>query len=586
MIRIRKGSRLRKTAPRALTIALALGIGLGTASCANDPTAEAAQYVASGDKYAANRQFEEAVIEYGRAIKARPNWGKAHFKRGQAYLEKGDAAKALKDHLRAADLDAADGVAQIQAGTLLLLAGQFDAARRYAERATSNSAESAAAHTLLGNALAGLQQSASAIGEIEQAIELDPAFAPAWTALGSAQLRSGDRQQALDAFNRAVALAPASLEARLSLAHYHWATGSASDAERVLREALALQPENPTVHRALALFYMTTGRGNEAEAHFTALATNPAGTLDLADYYQATGRPARALDVLRSMQNADDKKDQRAARLKIAAIEYESGQKASAYRIVDELIAEQPKREEPKIAKARLLIRDDDPEQAARLAKDALTLNRQSASAHYTLGLAALAVQNLNEAEASFNEVARINPRAGAARLQLARIHLARGDAKKAAVVAAEAARANPNDVNAAALSVRSLRTAGERDRAERELNAKLKEQPGSAVLNVEQGWLALQRQQLAPARAAFGRALEADPVHREARAGLVATELAGGSVKSARALVENWLAESPSDVSLRILLAQVQLRTGDSGAGGTDASGRRRLDAVGRRGL
>ena len=212
------------------------------------------------------------------------------------------------DHLRAADLDAADGVAQVQAGTLLLLAGQFDAARRYAERATSNSAPSAAAHTLLGNALAGLQQSASAIGEIEQAIELDPAFAPAWTALGSAQLRSGDRQQALEAFNRAVALAPASIDARLSLAHYHWATGGVSDAERVLREALGLQPDNPTVHRALALFYMTTGRGHEAEAHFTALATDPAGKLFLADYYQVTGRPARALEVLRSMQDARTEK--------------------------------------------------------------------------------------------------------------------------------------------------------------------------------------------------------------------------------------------------------------------------------------
>jgi hypothetical protein len=80
--------KLRQAAPRAVTIALALGIGLGTASCANDPAVEAQQYVASGDRYAANRQFEEAVIEYGRAIRARPNWGKAHFKRGQAYLEK------------------------------------------------------------------------------------------------------------------------------------------------------------------------------------------------------------------------------------------------------------------------------------------------------------------------------------------------------------------------------------------------------------------------------------------------------------------------------------------------------------------
>ena len=61
----RNGSRLRKTAPGAFTIALALGIGLGTASCANNPAVEASTFrrQRQSGQQAENRQFEEAVIK-------------------------------------------------------------------------------------------------------------------------------------------------------------------------------------------------------------------------------------------------------------------------------------------------------------------------------------------------------------------------------------------------------------------------------------------------------------------------------------------------------------------------------------------
>ena len=54
-------------------IAAALMLLVGLSACSGDPVANAANDVASGDRYMANQQFSEALIEYGRAIKARPD---------------------------------------------------------------------------------------------------------------------------------------------------------------------------------------------------------------------------------------------------------------------------------------------------------------------------------------------------------------------------------------------------------------------------------------------------------------------------------------------------------------------------------
>jgi tetratricopeptide (TPR) repeat protein len=551
---------------RNLLASIGIALVLGACGCAGDPVVKAQRFVASGDRYLANRQFNEAVIEYGRATQERPEWGEAHYKRAQAYMATDDVSKAFAAYAKAADIDGHNVDAQIQAGTLLLMAGQYEGAQRYAERAIHVAAENAAAHTLLGNALAGLRHTPRAIKEIEQALALDPAYAPAWTALGAAQLRAGARKEAAAAFTRAVALAPASIDARLALAQYHWAAGEIGDAERVLRDALAIDGEHAATHHALALLLLSSRRSDEAEPHFKALARDVDGQLALADYYVLLNRRQRALEVLAPLKDQKNAAHRRAARLRIAAIGYESGDKAGAYRLVDELIVEQPKQEEPKLAKARFLLRDRDATQAARYARDVLKGNSESVPAHYTVGLSALAVNNLAEAESAFRQVTRINPRAAAAHLQLARIHLAQGDAAKAVVASSSATRLTPDDPNTAILMARSLRAAGELTRADRQLATDIKNHPRSAALYLERGALSLERRQWAAAREAFATALQLDPALHDAQAGLVATEIASGSVSQARVLVEGWLKKSPSDSALQVLLAKVQLAAGDRG--------------------
>ncbi len=224
--------------------------------------------------------------------------------------------------MRAANLDSSHADAHVKAGTLLLVAGDYREARALAERALKANPKSADAHILLGNALAGLDNPSRALNQIEQAIHLDPTYAPAWTTLGALQFHGGKREQARQYFQKAVDLDPKSADARVALANYEWATGDTKAAEAAFRATLLMAPQNPDAHRAIALLYLTTKRAKLAEPHFQALATDPRGKLALADYYLGTAQEAAARRVLDELAAGDNKAHSRAARLRLATVEY------------------------------------------------------------------------------------------------------------------------------------------------------------------------------------------------------------------------------------------------------------------------
>ncbi|HMF93801.1 MAG TPA: tetratricopeptide repeat protein [Vicinamibacterales bacterium] len=547
---------------RTLTIA---GVVIAASACARDPRTAAARDVASGDRYMANRQFKEAAIEFGRAVQARPEWAEAHVKRARAYLALGDGAKAYDAFARAADLDPAAVEAPLQAGTLALRGGDVETARTWAERAIASEQQNAAAHTLLGQALAGLRRPEDAVREIEEALWLDPSYVPGWTALGAARLRDGDRAHAGEAFERATVLAPSSVDARLALAEYRWAIGDQRGTEAALNAALRLDPHQRIAHHALALLYLSTKRAAAAEPHLKAVADRPDGAIALADYYLALDRQDAARDVLVAIRDSANKPESRAARLRIATIDYASGRTAVAYRAVDDLIRQLPDDEQPRLTRARWLIRDGDVALADRAAREIADAHPDSAPAQYTAGLAALATGNLQDAERAFRQVLTINPRAAAAEIQLARVHLAQGKASKAVDASQRAVKLQPEDPTAGVMMARSLRAAGDLSRAREELGSRLAREPRSAPLNVESGWLALERHDVASARSAFAAALQIDPHLYPAQAGLIAAEISGRALGRAHTLVEGWLRESPSNPSLRVLLAKVQLADRDA---------------------
>ena len=417
-----------------------------SSGCKSDPGAAARGFMAEGDAYAAQGKLKEASIEYRNALKEVPDLVDAHYQLGRVYLQTDEPEKAYQSFVRAANLDSSHADAHVKAGTLLLVAGDYREARALAERALKASPESADAHILLGNALAGLDNPSRALNQIEQAIHLDPTYAPAWTTLGALQFHGGKREQARQYFQKAVNLDPKSADARVALANYEWATGDTKAAEAALRATLQMAPQNRDAHRAMALLYLTTKRAKLAESHFQALATDPRGKLALADYYLGTAQEAAARHVLDELAAGDNKAHSRAARLRLATLEYSAGRKPEAHRIIDEILAEYPRSVEARNAKARMLLEEGSVQEAAEAARIAITFDAGSVAAHYTLGLTAIARERFDEAEREFSKVVELNPRAGAAQIQLARLGLAAGDAEGALRAAQKAVEATPED--------------------------------------------------------------------------------------------------------------------------------------------
>src|SRR5262245_32770401 len=89
-----------------------------SAACSRDPQARARKYAASGDAYAGKQQPNQALIEYKRAVQAKPDWPEAHYKLAKAYDAQGDLPNAYREYARTADLEPSNIEAQMHAGTL------------------------------------------------------------------------------------------------------------------------------------------------------------------------------------------------------------------------------------------------------------------------------------------------------------------------------------------------------------------------------------------------------------------------------------------------------------------------------------
>ena len=173
---------------RTLLPALALLL-TALVACKSDPQATARDAFAKGEKHFAEKRVNEAIIEYRRAIQADPRLGQARLKLGDAYVQNGDGANALREYVRAAELLPDDQDAQLKAATNRLLAGQYPDAKAAGEKILAKSPGNVDAQIVIANALAGLKDFQSAVDAFEDgslrfnlraergAVFLDEAFA-------------------------------------------------------------------------------------------------------------------------------------------------------------------------------------------------------------------------------------------------------------------------------------------------------------------------------------------------------------------------------------------------------------------------
>jgi tetratricopeptide (TPR) repeat protein len=522
-----------------------------------------------GNDYASRSQFQEAILEYRAALQIDPKRGDIRRKLAEAYLSVRDGGNALKELLRAADLMPNDASLQIETGSVLLAAGQFEDAKTRANKALVLDPKNTDAQILLGNALVGLKDMEGAMSEYQEALALNPTEDTAYLNIATIQMVRGNQPEAEASFRKAVEVAPKSITARMALANYLWWANRAPEAEQTLKDALALDPNNLEANQALGIFYLASKRANEAEPYFKKIvdtAKTTAARIGLADYYVAAQRYDDAKQVLKDLSQQANA--YASAMTRLAAIDVAQGDRAQGMAKLRDVLNKYPKDTSARLLMTRLLLvdgkRDEALANATTITKDE-PMSANAAEAYLLIGRIEASLDRNEAAIKAFEEVLKRQPRPLAADLALAGIYLQSGNFDKTSTYLQQARAIDPNNALARSLEVRLLYGRHDYTRARQALASLRNDFPNAPLL-----WNLLAVQQVADgqidaARASYTKAAQAMPGDIESLAGLVSLDLMQHKATDAVNRVEAAAKVVAPSATFLMLSAQTYLAAGNS---------------------
>ncbi len=177
-----------------------------------------------GNVLAGEKQFDQAIASYRRAIGLKPDFADAFNNLGNALKGKGQIDEAIASFGQAMRLKPGYAEAHNNLANALRGNGQLDGAissYREAIRLKSGYAE---AHNNLGNALMDTGRLDEAIASYREAIRLKPDYAKAHDNLGNALKDMGQLDEAIALHQKAIGLKPDFVEAHSNLVfaiHFH-----------------------------------------------------------------------------------------------------------------------------------------------------------------------------------------------------------------------------------------------------------------------------------------------------------------------------------------------------------------------------
>lgn len=265
-----------------------------------------AQYVEEGDKYAGERQYDQAVDAYRQAIKLDPNLAAAYHGLGRVYVNMGRAADALGPMRTAVRLDPANAFAHVNLAITMENLRRFDEALTELNEAKRLSPKDATIHNELGNllnnylgrtsdglaaylearrldpdqpaiqhnvglSLIQLGKSSEAIGPLQEALRLDPQYRNARYLLSEAYGKLGRYEEAIDSWTKFLELVPNGPEALTKRTwNYLYVGGHDREAGADARQYLEVhgwRTDHSTFMVIVAnLSYRGAGMGEEAQA--------------------------------------------------------------------------------------------------------------------------------------------------------------------------------------------------------------------------------------------------------------------------------------------------------------------------------
>lgn len=486
-----------------------------------------------GGAHFALGENEQAVDRLKSFVASVPGHAPARRLLGAALLRAGDPAGA-RQILRplVGERDSGDDAALLaMIGAAAVRSGDLAGGKTYLQRLAQAQPDNAMARAQLGVVRLDLGEIDEGFADLEQAVRQDPGSqALAVLAIGS--LRAGRLDKALEA------------------------------AQKLAEE----DPQSPLGPTLAGIALASSGKPDQARAAFEqARALDPAAPgagFNLAALEFKQGRPEAAHRILLETLDKNPKDPQ--VLHKLGTLETLLGDPAARSRFV-ELLTLEPDNLSAKIALAQLHLQDGEPQRALDLTERLHRADPANLQLAGVVGQAYLAAGRPHDAAAVFRGLIAAHPDAVVPRLALAQALATAGEQGQAREQLETILALDPPN-QAAGLALARLASAeGDWQRAERMLAALEGTAADSADVLELRGDIALAAGRLDEATHLYRRVLDSAPTGMRLMK-LAAVERRAGN-PNAPSILQDWLADHPDDVAVRLALADARLAAQDNAA-------------------
>lgn len=212
----------------------------------------------------ASGNFNQAVIEFSKAMEIDPENESAYNNRGYAYIGLGRYNEAVKDLSRAIELEPREARAYTNRGYAYSLMGRYKEAIADLNKAIELNPNRANTYNNRGYAYNALGIFNQSIEDLSKAIELNPRLANAFNNRASAYDSLGQHTQAIDDLSEAIKLDPKYASAYLNRGIIYTKLHNYQDAMVDFSKCIELNPRDAVAYRYLGYTYRQSGNLEKA----------------------------------------------------------------------------------------------------------------------------------------------------------------------------------------------------------------------------------------------------------------------------------------------------------------------------------
>ena len=566
---------LRRTLGVHLYVIVTCLFALTELGCRNS----AGDYLAKGNAAMAAGKYDEASLNYRKAIQKDPKSGEAHYRLGLARFKQQNAPAGYRSLTAASQLSPDNDEITLTLANVCLDFYISDKGRPN-------------------------QLYVQTTELAQRLLTKNPNSFEGLRLMGMLTLMDGKLKEAIQLFERANASKPMQPELIMVLAQALFEDHRFPEGEKLALELIQKQPSFTAIYEVLYKQYMTAQRSGDAENILkTAVRNNPseaAASLRLAGHYAQAGKliemngalqrlidnpkgfPAGRMQVGdfyerigkwdEAARNFDEgaksnPKERIAYEKRIARVLLANGKLDEAARKVEEILAQQPKDAEMLTLKAGFALQSGAPErldEAIRIYEPLVKQRTDNADLPLYLGQAYIAKKDYGAARLQLLESINRRREFVAPRILLAEIGLQEQKPGDTVTYATQALAYDPRNPRAKLLRSVGLTGTGKYDEAERELKDLLSQAPQYRDAQLELGLLALARGKAKEAESIFKRLQQpGQQADQRVVIGLAEAYASEHQLDAALELLGAELKKAPGSTVIRQTLADTAVRAG-----------------------